>query len=170
MDSDDLDLTQRLIRLEASVPAVGRPPILTRGRRAGRFAVSLAMAPALALAMVATAVAGAVVVANLAEGRPGIQNPGQPLAGAGMECMSPPDAAAFLTEHGFDDVVWQVESGSLVGPDGGKGDSTSVQRPTPPSHGFVIPGSLLGDGSVIMVVDQRIGATGVGACHGMPMP
>jgi hypothetical protein len=34
----------------------------------------------------------------------------------------------------------------------------------------VIPGSILDDGSVIMVVDQRVGATGVGDCFGHPMP
>jgi hypothetical protein len=34
----------------------------------------------------------------------------------------------------------------------------------------VIPGSRLPDGQVIMVVDQRVGATGVGACFGHPMP
>ena len=41
---------------------------------------------------------------------------------------------------------------------------------TPPAHGYVIPGSLLPDGTVIMVVDQRDGATGVGDCFGKPMP
>ena len=128
------------------------------------------MAPVFVLALVATAAAGAVVVSNLAEGHPGIQNPGQPLAGAHMECMTPPEAAAFLAAHGFTNVDWQVESGTTVAGNGGKGQSSSIHVSTPPTHGFVIPGSLLGDGQVIMVVDQRDGATGVGDCFGTPMP
>jgi hypothetical protein len=122
------------------------------------------------LAVVATTAAGAVVIGRLAEGHPGIQNPGQPLAGATMECMTPPQAAAFLAEHGFTNVDWQVETGTVLAADGGKGSSSSVHVSTPPEHGYVIPGSLLPDGQVIMVVDQRVGATGVGACFGDPMP
>ena len=128
------------------------------------------MAPVLLLAVVATAAAGAAVIGRLAEGYPGIENPGQPLAGAAMECMTPPDAAAFLAAHGYTNVDWQVETGTAVTPDGGKGTSSSVHVSTPPAHGFVIPGSRLPDGQVIMVVDQRVGATGVGACFGHPMP
>ncbi len=130
----------------------------------------MAMAPALILALVATTAAGAVVITRMAEGYPGIENPGQPLAGAAMECMTPPEAAAFLAAHGYARVDWQVESGSVLTPDGGKGSSTSVHVSTPPAHGYVIPGSLLPDGTVIMVVDQRDGATGVGDCFGHPMP
>jgi len=33
-----------------------------------------------------------------------------------------------------------------------------------------VPGSVLDDGSVIMVVDQRIDATAGGACPDLPMP
>lgn len=170
MDHDDLDLPSRLAALEARAPANATPPVLPSRRRRGRFAVPIAMAPVFALAIVATTAAGAIVVANLAEGRPGIQNPGQPLAGAHMECMSPPEADVFLAAHGFVDVQWQVESGTAVAPDGGKGSSTTVHQDTPPEHGYVVPGSLLDDGSVIMVADQRVGATGVGDCFGAPMP
>ncbi|MFN8630791.1 MAG: hypothetical protein U0838_10865 [Chloroflexota bacterium] len=53
--------------------------------------------------------------------------------------------------------------------DGAKLANTSVQQSTPPAHGFVIPGSIV-DGQLLMVVDQRSAATGVGACYGMPMP
>ncbi len=168
--NDDLELSTRLAALEARAPASGEPPSLPSRRRRGRFAVSMAMAPALVLALVATTAAGALVIGRLAEGYPGIQNPGQPLAGASMECMSPPEAAAFLAGHGFTNVDWQVETGSLLTPDGGKGSSSSVHVATPPQHGYVIPGSLLPDGQVIMVVDQRDGATGVGDCFGKPMP
>jgi hypothetical protein len=125
----------------------------------------MTLAVALALGAVATATAGVVVVAQLVTGAPGIENPGQPLHGANLECMTPPDAAAYLAAHGYTDVVWQVEAG-----DGTKAGGTSVQQATPPAHGFVIPGSVLGDGRLHMVVDQRVGATGVGACNGMPMP
>jgi hypothetical protein len=169
-DLDHLDLSSRLLALEARVPANVTPPALPGRRRRGRFAVPIAMAPVLALAIVATTAAGAIVVSNLAEGRPGIQNPGQPLAGAHMECMSPPEADAFLAANGFMDVDWQVESGTTVAPDGGKGSSTTHHQDAPPEHGYVIPGSLLADGSVLMVADQRVGATGVGDCYGSPMP
>ena len=170
MDHDDLDLSSRLAALEARAPADPNPPVLPARRRRGRFAVPIALAPVFVLAIVATTAAGAVVVANLAEEHEGIQNPGQPLAGAHMECMSPPEADAFLADHGFTDVDWQVETGTTVAPDGGKGSSTTVHQDTPPEHGYVIPGSLLDDGSVIMVADQRVGATGVGDCFGSPMP
>ena len=172
MDHDDLDLdlAARLTALEARAPASIEPPALPSRRRRGRLAVSMAMAPALILALVATTAAGAVVITRMAEGYPGIENPGQPLAGAAMECMAPPAAAAFLAAHGYTRVDWQVETGSVLTPDGGKGSSTSVHVSTPPAHGYVIPGSLLPDGTVIMVVDQRDGATGVGACFGHPMP
>lgn len=169
MDHDDLDLSSRLAALEARAPATATPPVLPSHRRRGRFAVPIAMAPVLVLALVATA-AGAAVVANFAQDYPGIQNPGQPLAGAHMECMSPPEADAFLAAQGFTDVDWQIETGTTVAPGGGKGSSTTVHQDTPPEHGYVIPGSLLDDGSVIMVVDQRIGATGIGDCFGDPMP
>jgi hypothetical protein len=170
MNDNDTDLQTRLAALEARAPATGLPPALPeRGRSRRRFAVSMAMAPVFILALVATAAAGAVVI-RFAEGYPGIENPGQPLAGASMECMTPPEAAAFLAAHGYANVDWQVESGTVLTADGGKGSSSSVHVSTPPAHGYVIPGSLLPDGQVIMVVDQRDGATGVGDCFGKPMP
>ena len=168
--TDDARLAMRLIALEGSAPAAAEPPPLAGGRRRGRMALSVALAPVLVLAAVATAAAGAAVIGRLAEGYPGIENPGQPLAGAAMECMSPPAAAAFLSAHGFGRVDWQVETGTVRSAAGGKGVSSSVHVAVPPAHGYVIPGSLLPDGTVIMVVDQRDGATGVGACFGKPMP
>ena len=170
MDDHDIELASRLSALEAHAPGSDRPPVLPRRRRRGRFALTMAMAPVLALALVGTAAAGAVVVSTLVKGYPGIQNPGQPLAGAHMECMTPPQAAAFLAAHGFTDVDWQVEAGDPTKKIDGQYANTSVQQAVPPMHGFVIPGSLLDDGSVIMIVDQRVGATGVGDCYGKPMP
>ena len=167
-DTDD-DLDARLIALEARAPGRDDPPGLIAGRRRGRFAAPLALASILVLGVVATA-AGAVVVQTMAEGRPGIENPGQPLAGANMECMTPPQAADFLAAHGYRDVVWQVETGQVTNAAGGKGPSSTADQSTPPEHGYVIPASVAGDGKLYMVVDQRIGATGVGACYGKPMP
>ena len=170
MNHDDSDLEGRLAALEASAPGTDNPPALPARRGRGRFAISMAMAPVLALAAVASVAAGAVVISSLAVGYPGIENPGQPLAGARMECMTPPQAAAFLADHGFTNVDWQVESGAMLAADGGKGTNSSVHQSSPPAHGYVVPGALLPNGQVIMVVDQRAGATGTGACYGQPMP
>lgn len=171
MHDHDLALDGRLAAMEARVPAAAQPPALPDARRRGRFAASLAMAPVLVLGLVATAAAGAAVVANLAHGYPGIQNPGQPMAGVHMECMTPREAAAALAAHGFTTVVWQIEGGDPNRKlSDGNDATTSVQQAVPPEHGYVIPGSLLPDGSVIMIVDQRVGATGVGDCFGHPMP
>ncbi|MEO8572156.1 MAG: hypothetical protein ABI553_10715 [Chloroflexota bacterium] len=171
---DETELTSRLAALEGRVPVSASPPALRPRARRRRFAFSMAMAPALVLALVATVaagVAGAVVVSNMVRGYEGIENPGQPLAGANMECMSPPVAARFLADHGFTVVIWQVEAGD---PNSKTNDgliaTTSVQQKTPPAHGYVVPGGLQDDGSVIMVVDQRVGATGTGDCLGDPMP
>jgi hypothetical protein len=164
----DQELDARLAALEARAPCVDDPPPLRGRNRHGRFAVSVAVAPLLALAMVATAAAGAVVIGQLVTAREGIQNPSQPLAGAHMECMTPREAAAFLAERGYPDVIWQIEGGDPTAD--GKGWTTSTQQPTPPEHGFVIPGSILDDGRPIMIIDQRVGATGVGDCFGHPMP
>jgi hypothetical protein len=169
MDHHALDLSSRLAALEARAPANANPPDLPARRRRGRFAVPIALAPVLLLAVVASAGA-AVVVSGLVRGYPGIQNPGQPMAGVHMECMSPPEAAAALAAHGFTTIVWQVEGGDPSRKIGAQDATTSVQQTVPPEHGFVIPGSVQDDGSVIMVVDQRVGATGVGDCYGHPMP
>ena len=45
-------------------------------------------------------------------GYPGVENPGQPLAGVHLECMSPPQAAAYLATRGYTHVLWQVDSGA----------------------------------------------------------
>ena len=162
----DAGLDRRLAAMESRVPVAGAPPALgATGRRSRRFALSLSAAPVLVLAIAATAGA-AVVASGLVRGYPGIQNDGQPMAGAHMECLTPPQAAALLAAHGFTTVTWQVESGTAAV----KGEGSSIQQTTPPEHGYVVPGSVLEDGSVIMVVDQRVGATGTGACPDLPMP
>ncbi len=164
MRPDDID--SRLTALVARVPVEAQTPVLElrRGRR-GRLVTPLALAAVMVLAMVASAAAGGAVVATLVRSAPGVQNPGQPLEGAKLECMSPPEAAAYLADRGFVDVVWQVESGVA-----GEKSGTSVQKPSPPRHGYVVPGAILSDGLLYMIVDQRAGATGGGACPDLPMP
>lgn len=163
MSPDDIDT--RLAALEARAPGRDDPPELPRSGRRGRFATPLVLAPVLVLELVASAAAGGAIVATIVQGYPGVQNPGQPLEGANLECMAPPEAAAYLAGHGFTDVVWQVESGDIEGKSG-----SSVQMATPPDHGYVIPAAILSDGKLHMIVDQRAGATGGGACPDLPMP
>jgi hypothetical protein len=164
---NDDDLNSRLTAMEARAPGAQKAlPALGRASRRTRLFAPIALAPALVLAIAATAAAGGAVAGMFAaQAHPGAENPGQPLAGAGLECMSPSQAATYLTNHGFTNVVWQVETGSVTGKTG-----TTTQQATPPEHGFVIPGAFLGDGQLIMIIDQRTEATGVGACFNEPMP
>lgn len=159
---DETELRERLASIESRVPAFPAPELATARRH--HFSLSVASAGLLVLAFVAT-VAGAVVVSGLTAGQaPGIENPGQPLEGARMECMTPPQAAAFLAEHGFTDVVWQVESGTS------KVDGSTTMMTTAPEHGYVVPGAILPDGKLHMVIDQRPGTHPAGVCGAMPMP
>ena len=156
------DLRTRLAAMEGRVDAPPPPDLPPRHRVARVF--PFAMGPALVLVAAATVAAGGAAIVRLAQETVGVENPGQPLAGAALECMSPPDAAAYLTAHGFMNVVWQVETGDASGKGG-----TSTQASTPPAHGYVVPGSIV-DGQLLMVVDQRTGAMGSGACYDEPMP
>ena len=163
MTPDDID--SRLAALEASAPVDGGPPALSPAGRRRLVMTPVPLAGLLVLAMVGSAAAGGAVVAGLVNAYEGVQNRGQPLEGAKMECMSPPEAAVFLAGRGFTDVVWQVESGTA-----GTKTGRSVQQATPPDHGYVVPGAILSDGRLYMIVDQRSGATGGGACPDLPMP
>ncbi len=157
MDDFDRELGVRLAALEGSAPAPTGPPSLLLPARRRRVALSLTLGPLLALAFVTTAVGSVVLVSSLVRGYPGIESPGQPLAGANLECMTPAQAAAFLAGRGYIGVVWEVTTSS-----GG------YQTATPPEHGYVNPGAVVGDGHLHMVIDQRPGG-GVGACYGKPM-
>jgi hypothetical protein len=159
------DIETRLVALEAAVQVDAGPPALAGAGRRGPLITPVALAALLVLAMVGSAAAGGALVAGLVGAYPGVQNPGEPLEGAEMECMSPPEAAAYLAERGFTDVVWQVESGVA-----GEKSGRSVQQSTPPEHGYVVPGAILSDGRLYMIVDQRDGAVGGGACPDLPMP
>lgn len=164
--SDDIDT--RLAALEARVPVEAGPPDLDGAAgRVRRRGAALVAAPLLVLAVGATALAGAAV-SGLVGAAPGIENPGQPLHGANLECMTPPQAAAYLAARGYTDVVWQVET-ATKDPTGATSPQPPVLVDTPPAHGYVVPGAMI-DGRLHMVVDQRPGATGVGACVGTPMP
>ncbi len=161
--NDEIDT--RLMALEARLPVEAGPPDLAvRSFHGRRRAVALVAAPVLVLLLAATAAAGPTIYGLLVRGAPGIENPGQPLYGANMECMTPPQAEAYLAAHGYTNVVWQIEV-----TDKGPGAADPELVASPPEHGFVIPGAVF-DGQLHMVIDQRPGATGVGACAGMPMP
>ncbi len=154
----DSELDERLTQLEARVPSVNAPAIPAR-RQAQRLVGGSLAGSILVLLAATTVVGGAVIVSGAVRGGPGVENPGQTLHGAGLECMSPPEAAAYLTAHGFTDTIWQVE----------RDGSASVQVSVPPEHGYVVPGTIV-EGVLLMVVDQRASASGVGECFGNPMP
>jgi hypothetical protein len=164
--NDDIDT--RLAALEAYLPVEAAPPALVEARPRRRHALALVAGPLLVLVLAATALAGATVSGLLVGEAPGIENPGQPLHGANLECMTPPRAAAYLAAHGYTDVVWQIET-ATKDPTGATTPPPAVLAGIPPAHGYVIPGSMI-QGRLHMVIDQRPGATGVGACFGMPMP
>jgi hypothetical protein len=157
---DDRDLRDRLVAMESRIEASAPPEIASRRTR--RLALSFAAAPILMLALAGSVVAGALVVGQ-GHGYPGVENPGQPLYGAQLECMTPPQAAAVIAAHGITKVVWQVERDAATAPGAVKPGSISVQQPTAPETGLVVPGSIV-DGTLLMVVDQRRGAPAAGAC------
>ncbi len=154
----DSELDERLARLEAGMPGADPPPIAIRHRTRRLIGGSLGAA-IFVLAAAVTTVGAAVIVSGVARGAPGVENPGQPLYGANLECMAPREAATYLGAHGFDNAVWQVE----------RDGRPSVRVSVPPEHGYVVPGSVI-DGVLIMIIDQRSDASGVGACFGDPMP
>lgn len=160
MTDTDSDLRDRLVAMESRLETTEPPALPTRPGR--RLALSFAAGPLLVLAVVATAAAG-IVAAGQVRGYPGVENPGQPLAGAQLECMTPPQAAAYIAAHGIKTVVWQVERDAPGATVDGKPRTTSTQQPAPPETGFVVAGAIV-DGTLLMIADQREGATGTGAC------
>ena len=158
LDDFDETLGTRLAALQASVSTPVHVPNLSPPKRK-HVGLSLVFGTLLALVVAATAVGSVVLVSNLVRGYPGVESPGQPLAGANLECMTPPQAVAFLTGRGYRGVVWEVT------PRVGAG----YESASPPEHGYVVPGAIGADGVLHMVIDQRAGG-GVGACYGKPMP
>jgi hypothetical protein len=156
----DLDLKDRLTAIEGRAPSFEPPPINVGRRR--RLALSLGSATLLVLVLAAVAVAGAIVVRTDVRGYPGVENQGQPLAGVHLECMSPPQAAAYLATRGYTHVLWQVDSGT--------DRRTLTSSTTAPTHGYVRAGFIDDNGQLNMLVDQRTGGSASGACAGMTMP
>jgi hypothetical protein len=173
----DAELGSRLATLEADAPAseLGSGWKSRRGRRSP--IPSLAGAVILSLAVAGVALAGTVWSGALvlpwttdrlpANFHPAAENPGQPLAGANLECMAPRQAADYLAAHGFAKVVWEVDRDATT--PGGQQQQPEVRQSTPPEHGYVIPGAIV-DGTLTIVIDQRAAARGAGTCAGAPMP
>lgn len=162
---DEVDLGLRLTRIVDQLPIVGEPPAYLghRHRRIAGLSATSALVVLLASAVGVAAIS--TVVGTLVIGHPGIENPGEALPNARLECMSPPEAAQYLTAHGFGSVVWEVQSGDLA-----QNTDVSTIQTTPPVHGYVVSGAVLEDGGLHMIVDQRVGATGSGKCAQMSMP
>ncbi len=164
----DNDVKTRLGAMEARAPGPREVPNETAAPKARRKLFgSVALAPMLVLAVAATAAAGVAGVAGIfaVTSHEGAENSGQPLAGAQLECMTPPQAESYLAARGYTNVVWQVETGSLA-----EGVDKSTDQSSAPDHGFVVPGFFFNDGKLFMLVDQRDGTTGVGNCTGFSVP
>jgi hypothetical protein len=192
MNQDDID--ERLVAIEGRVPVEAGPPDLApaAARRRRRSTLALVAAPILVLAVGATALAGAEVIRLVTVSGAGTLDIDDTLAGAGLECMAPPEAAAWLAANGYDRVVWEtggtIGSGTIqVGPepsdlpviDPGAGgpvpslgalegsgrESTggASGSTTPPEDGIVFPGPMI-DGTLHMIVDTTPGAARPATC------
>jgi hypothetical protein len=152
MNETDTDLRDRLVAMESRL-GTAEPPALPV-RRIRRVALSIVGGSLLVLALVATAAAGVIVIGGPVRGFPGVENPGQPLAGAQMECMTPPQAAAFIAVHGITKVQWQVEQDDPSADVPGRPGSKTLFQGTAPETGIVVAGAIV-DGTLLMLVDQR---------------
>ncbi len=156
MTSDDLDT--RIAALERRVPVDPAPPELASARRrARRRALALMAAPVLILAIAATAVAGANLVGTYVIGPTGPVDPA--LAGAGLECMTPPEAAAWLASHGYVTVVWDTVDVTASG-EAAPVDAM-VAPPLPSGAPEQVTVVTAGDGSVIGTGPDGGGRTAV---------
>lgn len=150
MTPDDLDT--RLAALERRVPVGVAPPALDRGRRRARSRlIPLVVAPALALAVAASVFAGANIVIVFLSG---YTDPS--LATAGLECMTPPEAAAWLAAHGRTRVVWETvvaPGGVGIGGPAVTPGSRAAASPAPaapsrvPASGGAVGSSVPGSGA-----------------------
>ena len=164
MHEIDGELKDRLVALESRLGTAEPPALPSRGIR--RLTLSIVGGSLLVLALVATAAAGVIVIGGPVRGFPGVENPGQPLAGAQMECMTPPQAAAFIAAHGITLVEWQVEQDDPAADVSGRAGSKTVLQGTAPETGIVVAGAVGDDGTLLMLVDQRRGATRPPHCAG----
>jgi hypothetical protein len=186
-----LDLDTRLAALEDRVPAEDAPHFTTAGRPRRHALLSLAAAPILVLALAATAVGAAGVIRIITVSTAAVDQGS--LASAGLECMTPPEAAAWLASHGYDHVLWNTAAGhgtigagagalpvlpadpgasidlGSPGPGGGAGTASAPEPSesrTPPTTGVVVAAIPI-DGTVHVAVDITPGAERAPTC---PVP
>lgn len=156
MTHDDLDT--RLAAAERQVAVEAPPPALPARRGRGRRSLPLVAAPVLMLAFAAVVVAGTGLQAVFVAAPPDAT-----LADAGLDCMTPPDAAAWLAAHGYKQVAWD----SVVAPGGvavaGKADGSGAQAP----EGSPIP--VPNDGSGIRGTTETSGVGAGPAPAGSPV-
>lgn len=157
MVDHDRDLRDRLVAMESRLETAAPPEIRSRAGR--RFALSFAVAPLLILVLAGTAVAGAAIVSGAVRGYEGVENPGQPLYGAQLECMTAPHAAAYIAAHGITKVQWQVEQDDPSADAPGHHGTKTIFQATAPETGVVVAGAIVDDGTLDMLVDQRQSAT-----------
>ncbi len=157
MIDPESDLRERLVAMESRLATAAPPEIRSRSGR--RVALSFAAAPLLVVVLAGTAVAGAAIVSEAVRGYEGVENPGQPLYGAQLECMTPPQAAAYIAAHGITKVQWQVEQDDPAANTADRLGSRTILQATAPDTGQVVAGAIVGDGTLDMLVDQRQGAT-----------
>jgi hypothetical protein len=193
MTHDDLD--DRLAAIEGRVPVEARPPALAESRRRRRSVLALVAAPILVLAIGATAIAGPAVIRIITTSSTGTLDVDDAIAHAGLECMTPPQAARWLSEHGYDRVVWSTDAGHgtislgpvtsglpVIDPDPSQpptdvapglpnagGHPVITETTTPPEAGVVIPGPTI-DGVVRIYVDTTPGAERAPTCPAAAMP
>jgi hypothetical protein len=190
MTHDDIDT--RLAAIEGRVPVEAGPPEVApaAARRRRRSTLALVAAPILVLAVGATALAGAEVIRIVTTTGSSALDVDDAIATAGLECMTPPEAAAWLAAHGYDDVVWDTSAGHgtidagpaasalpVLDPDGSlppaasntPGEGPGLVPPgvtrttTPPPDGIVWPGPMM-DGTLLMFVDATPGAERPATC------
>jgi hypothetical protein len=87
------------------------PPLAAEPRRRRRSALALVAAPILVLAIGATAIAGVGVIQMITTSSSGNLDIDDDIAKAGLECMTPPEAATWLADHGYKNVVWDTNAG-----------------------------------------------------------
>lgn len=145
MDPFDLRLHQRLARLEAAAP---EPQVARSRRKTLRAQVAhrslLVAAVFIVAAFAAGGAVGRYIAPNEAIGHPGLENPGEPFYGAGLQCMTPPQADAVIKAKGFE-VSWQIENRDA------EGNGTTIISTLPPPAGVVEAGFVQGNTAHVVV-------------------
>jgi hypothetical protein len=146
MDGFDIQLRERLARLDAAVPIRRGPRRAHPSSRPMR--VSVALAAAVSLAFFAAGLAVGAFVDPLEQpfvrGHEGFENQGQPFYGTALHCMAPPEAHRVITGRGYG-VTWQIEDRD------GAGRGTTTLSSTPPPTGVIEGGFVEGDSAHVVV-------------------